>query len=403
MASYATGNPNIKDATKTPLTNGEADRPEALEHDMLVDQSTKHKNSSNRKSAHTNCRLDNLTGNFSKDIEGDQEEKCWSLGVSQAKMSNLATGDLKLAQQSCSSCTIDVEMMATSCMSSCTNSHNNVQNNLGQQRILSQLLVESDKTDDSSTRVLTKTAPTKMLASCDNKECQFTGALNHGIETQRSASTCGALDLYIGKPSTRDQTNDCQPLVGASVAVSQDLHPIRQPLKARMGSIARDSENSNLPTGSNHSDNERFAEANNARRGRSVGSTSLAPMQMVKLQTAQKQISQNETTTRLLIAVMIVFLICEFPAGILAALCAILGQDFFENVYQPTGTLTDLLALINSSVNFILYCFMSTQFRITFYRVVLHCPAPNMPQKTQAMVLHKTNQMNDNKIVKPTD
>lgn len=116
---------------------------------------------------------------------------------------------------------------------------------------------------------------------------------------------------------------------------------------------------------------------NSNQRGRSMGSSTMVPLQMVKIQATQRQLNQNETTTKLLIAVMIVFLICEFPAGILAALCAILGQDFFENVYEPTGILMDLLALINSSVNFILYCFMSTQFRVTFYRVVLHCPAPN--------------------------
>lgn len=109
-------------------------------------------------------------------------------------------------------------------------------------------------------------------------------------------------------------------------------------------------------------------------RGLSLGSTTLAPMQTTKLQAARRQLNQNETTTRLLIAVIIVFLICEFPAGILAALCAIFGQDFFDNVYQPMGYLTDLLALINSSVNFLLYCFMSQQFRATFYRVVLRCP-----------------------------
>ncbi|KAG9508900.1 Cysteine proteinase 1 [Fragariocoptes setiger] len=86
--------------------------------------------------------------------------------------------------------------------------------------------------------------------------------------------------------------------------------------------------------------------------------------------------AQNETTTRLLIAVMIVFLICEFPAGLLAAGCAIFGPEFFENVYQPIGHLTDLLALINSSVNFILYCIMSTQFRATFLNVVFRCPQP---------------------------
>lgn len=112
-------------------------------------------------------------------------------------------------------------------------------------------------------------------------------------------------------------------------------------------------------------------------RGRSIGSSTLIPLQMVRIQATQRQLNQNETTTKLLIAVMIVFLICEFPAGILAALCAVFGQEFFDAVYEPTGILMDLFALINSSVNFILYCFMSTQFRITFYRVVLHCPAPS--------------------------
>lgn len=109
-------------------------------------------------------------------------------------------------------------------------------------------------------------------------------------------------------------------------------------------------------------------------RGQSMGA--LPPIHMAKFQASQRHLSQNETTTKLLIAVMIVFLICEFPAGLLAALCAILEADFFENVYEPIGILTDLFALINSAVNFILYCFMSTQFRVTFIRVVLRCPAP---------------------------
>lgn len=96
---------------------------------------------------------------------------------------------------------------------------------------------------------------------------------------------------------------------------------------------------------------------------------------IARLTPGQRQLIQNETTTKLLIAIIIVFLICEFPAGILAALCAVLGEEFIENVYQPIGMLTDLLALINSAVNFILYCLMSNQFRDTFYRVVLRCPA----------------------------
>lgn len=84
-------------------------------------------------------------------------------------------------------------------------------------------------------------------------------------------------------------------------------------------------------------------------------------------------------------AVLIMFLVCEFPSGILALLSGILGdtlksltymflrchlsflgKDFFSNVYNNFGEIMDMLALINSAVNFVLYCFMSAQFRKTF-------------------------------------
>lgn len=74
----------------------------------------------------------------------------------------------------------------------------------------------------------------------------------------------------------------------------------------------------------------------------------------------------SDRTTRMLIAVLIMFLICEFPSGILALLSGILGKLFFKNVYNNFGDLMDMLALINSAVNFVLYCLMSQQFRKTF-------------------------------------
>lgn len=84
----------------------------------------------------------------------------------------------------------------------------------------------------------------------------------------------------------------------------------------------------------------------------------------------QQQISNSsgssERTTRMLIAVLIMFLVCEFPSGILALLSGILGKVFFNNVYNNFGELMDMLALINSAVNFVLYCLMSQQFRKTF-------------------------------------
>ena len=44
-------------------------------------------------------------------------------------------------------------------------------------------------------------------------------------------------------------------------------------------------------------------------------------------------------------------------------LSAIVGKDFFLSCYNPLGEIMDMMALINSAINFLLYCLMSTQFR----------------------------------------
>ncbi|KAF8782904.1 Sex peptide receptor like protein [Argiope bruennichi] len=74
----------------------------------------------------------------------------------------------------------------------------------------------------------------------------------------------------------------------------------------------------------------------------------------------------HDRTTRMLLAVLLLFLLTEFPAGLLALLSGILGTDFFNNVYLNFGETMDALALINSAINFIIYCSMSRQFRDTF-------------------------------------
>lgn len=83
--------------------------------------------------------------------------------------------------------------------------------------------------------------------------------------------------------------------------------------------------------------------------------------------------SQNDRTNRMLIAVLLLFLLTEFPSGILVLLSGIIGDSFFENVYSPLGELMDILALVNSSINFILYCSMSTLFRKTFINIFCKC------------------------------
>ncbi|KAH8296457.1 hypothetical protein KR054_006483 [Drosophila jambulina] len=75
---------------------------------------------------------------------------------------------------------------------------------------------------------------------------------------------------------------------------------------------------------------------------------------------------QTDRTTRMLLAVLLLFLITEFPQGIMGLLNALLGDAFFLQCYLKLSDLMDILALINSSINFILYCSMSRQFRSTF-------------------------------------
>ena len=50
----------------------------------------------------------------------------------------------------------------------------------------------------------------------------------------------------------------------------------------------------------------------------------------------------------------------------MGVLTAVNGFKFFMHCYHPMGDFMDVMALINSAVNFILYCLMSKQFRKTF-------------------------------------
>lgn len=74
----------------------------------------------------------------------------------------------------------------------------------------------------------------------------------------------------------------------------------------------------------------------------------------------------HDRTTKMLLAVLFLFLVTEFPSGMLALLSGALGKDFFVNVYLNFAETMDILALVNSAVNFIIYCSMSRLFRDTF-------------------------------------
>ncbi|CAG9795782.1 unnamed protein product [Diatraea saccharalis] len=75
---------------------------------------------------------------------------------------------------------------------------------------------------------------------------------------------------------------------------------------------------------------------------------------------------RTDRTTKMLVAVLLLFLMTEFPQGILGLLSGILGRCFFKLCYNLFGELMDVLALLNGAINFVLYCSMSRQFRTTF-------------------------------------
>jgi len=79
---------------------------------------------------------------------------------------------------------------------------------------------------------------------------------------------------------------------------------------------------------------------------------------------------KTNRTTRMLLVVVALFLVTEFPQGIINLLSGVLSGQFVEQVYMPLGDLLDIIALVNNGINFLLYCTMSKQFRDTFVQVV---------------------------------
>ena len=80
---------------------------------------------------------------------------------------------------------------------------------------------------------------------------------------------------------------------------------------------------------------------------------------------------RTHRTTRMLVIIVFLFAATEFPNGMLNLLSGILDHAFVQEIYDPLGDPLDFLTLVNSAINFILYCSMSMQFRKTFAEVFL--------------------------------
>ncbi|KAL8621647.1 hypothetical protein ACOMHN_036880 [Nucella lapillus] len=72
---------------------------------------------------------------------------------------------------------------------------------------------------------------------------------------------------------------------------------------------------------------------------------------------------QNQRTTMMLLAIIVMYIISEVPQSVLVLMCVTAKREFFREVYMPLSDVIDLIALVNSAINFSMYCTMSRQFR----------------------------------------
>ncbi|KAI6240156.1 Thyrotropin-releasing hormone receptor [Aphelenchoides fujianensis] len=112
-------------------------------------------------------------------------------------------------------------------------------------------------------------------------------------------------------------------------------------------------------------------------------------------------------TTHALVAILVLCSLVELPHGILNLCTAINGQSFAVRIYDCLGPLLEMLTLLYSSVNFVLYCIMSNEFLTTFRTLFLSAPKEpiasiprytrsmsNIPRNGESMVLLESTRSN---------
>ncbi|XP_076451326.1 G-protein coupled receptor dmsr-1-like [Babylonia areolata] len=82
---------------------------------------------------------------------------------------------------------------------------------------------------------------------------------------------------------------------------------------------------------------------------------------------------QNRRTTMMLLAIIVMYIISEVPQSVLVLMCVFATPGFFRRVYMPLSDVIDVISLINSAINFSMYCTMSRQFRSTLAESINAC------------------------------
>ncbi|CAF3371472.1 unnamed protein product [Rotaria sp. Silwood1] len=85
-----------------------------------------------------------------------------------------------------------------------------------------------------------------------------------------------------------------------------------------------------------------------------------------------KKVSADYHITLMLVAIIIVFVLCQLPLLVLNAWYAIDPHGSYESLkFQTLNIIGILLIVFNTSTNFLLYCFFGQKFRLTLLEFIL--------------------------------
>lgn len=120
-------------------------------------------------------------------------------------------------------------------------------------------------------------------------------------------------------------------------------------------------------------------------------------MQLLKQnkKSESKKLKESNCTTLMLVAVVGLFLLVEFPLGIIMTLYVTDStfdlKLFPEDVYSIMTSMLNFFILLSYPLNFFIYCGMSRQFRETFKRLFKSGPMPVDKECSQYMTLPTEN------------
>lgn len=126
-------------------------------------------------------------------------------------------------------------------------------------------------------------------------------------------------------------------------------------------------------------------------------SAQLRRMQLLKQnkKSESKKLKDSNCTTLMLVAVVGLFLLVEFPLGIIM-IVNIIDNTFVLNIFSTDtygimNLISNFFILLSYPLNFFIYCGMSRQFRETFKRMFTGAPMPVDRDCSQYMTLPTEN------------